>query len=239
VQFVIASLAAAAVAWFLSTGCFPTVRAAIRNLPAAGAIRSGRLDWPGKTPQLLAEGRFLAFIADPNHSGQLQSSADVQIVFGRQTVRVISWLGYTEWNYSPDWVVAFNRTDLEPLWGAWEPEWLAILLLAVVAGLLLLWAVLATIYFLPVWLIGCFANRRLDFRAAWKLAGAALLPGALLLIIAIVLYGLGGLDLIQICFFFGAHLALPWIYLFLSQLFLPRMNAVSTGGNPFNAPPAH
>jgi len=233
VQFVIASLAAAAVVWFLSAGCFPTVRAAIRNLPATGAIRSGRLDWPGNPPQILAEGRLLAFIVDPNHSGQLQSSADVQIEFGRQTVRVISLLGYTEWDYSSDWVVAFNRTDLEPLWGAWEPEWLASLLPAVVAGLMLLWAMLATIYFLPAWLIGYFVNRRLDFRAAWKLAGATLLPGALLLTVAIVLYGLGGLDLVQFGFFFGAHLALAWIYLFLSQLFLPRIDAASPRGNPF------
>src|ERR1035437_6936191 len=43
-QFVIASLAAAAVVWFLSDGCFPTVRVAIRNLPAAGKIRASRLD---------------------------------------------------------------------------------------------------------------------------------------------------------------------------------------------------
>ena len=82
VQFVIASLAAAAVVWFLSDGCFPTVRVAIRNLPAAGEIHAGRLDWPGHLPQLLAEGRFLAFIVDPNHSGQIHSPADVQIEFG-------------------------------------------------------------------------------------------------------------------------------------------------------------
>src|SRR5208283_5991927 len=86
VQFVIASLASAAVVEFLSDGCFPMVRAAIRNLPATGAIRSGRLDWPDNSPQILAEGRFLAFIVDPGHSGQIQSPADVQVEFGRETV---------------------------------------------------------------------------------------------------------------------------------------------------------
>src|ERR1039458_2522275 len=58
-QFVIASLAAAAAVWFLSNGCFPTVRAAIRNLPVAGEIHAGRLDWAGHAPQFLAERRFL------------------------------------------------------------------------------------------------------------------------------------------------------------------------------------
>jgi hypothetical protein len=238
VQFVIASLAAAAVVWFLSDGCFPTVRAAIWNLPATGAIRSGRLDWSGNPPQVLAEGRFLAFIVDPNHSGRIHSSADMQIEFGRETIRVFSLLGYVEFNYprgveSP---VPFNRTDLEPLWGAWEPEWLGIMVLAVVAGLMLLWAVLATVYFLPAWLIGYFANRDLNFRGSWKLAGAALMPGALLLTAAIVLFALAALDWVQFCFLFGAHVALGWVYLFLSQLFLPRIDSRPSPSNPFSPP---
>jgi hypothetical protein len=238
VQFVVAALAATAIVWFLSANCFPTVRAAIRNLPAAGAIRSGRLDWPSHTPQVLAEGRFLAFIVDPEHSGQIHSTADVQIEFGRETVRVFSLLGYLEWNYPSDWIIAFNRTELEPLWGAWEPEWLAITVLAVVVGLMLLWAVLATVYFLPAWLVGFFANRNLNLRASWKLSGAALLPGALLLSAAVVLYGLGALDVVQFCFIYGAHFPLGWIYLFLSQLFLPRLESAPTEGNPFSSRPA-
>jgi hypothetical protein len=232
VQFVVASLAAAAAVWFLSNGCFPTVRAAIRNLPVVGEIRAGRLDWPGHPPQLLAEGRFLAFMIDPDHSGQIHSPADVQIEFGRESVRIISLLGYTEQEYPRDWIVSFNRTDLEPLWGAWEPELLAIAVLAAVAGLMLAWAVLAAIYFLPVRLISYFANRDLDFRGSWKLAGAALMPGALLLTVAVVLYGFAVLDLVQFCFIFAAHFALGWIYLFLSQLFLPRTVAVEKR-NPF------
>jgi hypothetical protein len=233
VQFVVAALAATAFVWFLSADCFPTVRGAIRNLPAAGAIRSGRLDWASHTPQLLAEGRFLAFIVDPDHGGQIHSPADVQIEFGRETIRIFSLLGYLEWNYPSDWIIAFNRTELEPLWGAWEPEWLAITVLAVVAGLMLLWAALATAYFLPAWLIGFFTNRNLNLRASWKLAGAALLPGALLLTAAVVLYGFGALDLVQFCFLYGAHFALGWIYLFLSQLFLPRLETAPPKGNPF------
>jgi hypothetical protein len=236
VQFVIASLTAAAVVWFLSDSCFPTVRTAIRNLPATGAIRSGRLDWPDNPPQLLAEGRFLAFIVDPNHSGQIHSPADVQIEFGRETVRVFSLLGYAEWNYPSDWTMAFNRTELEPLWGAWEPEWLGIMVPAVVVVLMLSWAVLATIYFLPVRLAGFLANRDLNFRGSWKLAGAALLPGALLLTVAIVLFALAALDLIRFCFCFGAHIVLGWIYLFLSQLFLPRIDSKPSPDNPFSLP---
>ena len=234
VQFVVASLAAAAVVWFLSDGCFPTVRAAIRNLPATGAIRSGWLDWPGNPPQLLAEGRFLAFIVDLDHSGQIHSPADVQIEFGAESIRIFSLLGYRT-GFSSRWIKSFNRTDLEPLWGAWEPELLAIAVLAVVAGLMLSWAVLATVYFLPVRLISFFANRDLNFPGSWKLAGAALMPGALLLTAAIVLYDFAVIDLIQFCFIFSAHFVLGWIYLFLSQFFLPRIDSTPPKGNPFKA----
>jgi hypothetical protein len=236
VQFVLAALAAAAVVWFLSDGCFSTVRAAIRNLPASGNIHSGRLDWPDNVPRLLARGRFLAFIVDPSHGGQIQAPADLQIEFGRETVRVASLLGYAEWNYPSDWIIAFNRTELEPLWGAWEPEWLGIMVLAVVAGLMLTWTVLATVYFLPAWLIGFLLNRSLNFRGSWKLAGAALMPGAMLFTAAIALYGFGAFGLIQFCFLFGAHVALGWIYLLLSQLFLPRLDSLPSRGNPFSPP---
>jgi hypothetical protein len=96
--------------------------------------------------------------------------------------------------------------------------------------------VLATVYFLPAWLIGYFANRDLNFRGSWKLAGAALMPGALLLTAAIVLFALAALDWVQFCFLFGAHVALGWVYLFLSQLFLPRIDSRPSPSNPFSPP---
>jgi hypothetical protein len=65
------------------------------------------------------------------------------------------------------------------------------------------------------------------------------MPGALLLTAAIVLFGLAALDLVQFCFLFGAHVALGWIYLFLSQLFLPRIDSKPSPVNPFNPPPIH
>jgi hypothetical protein len=48
-----------------------------------------------------------------------------------------------------------------------------------------------------------------------------------------MLYGFAVLDLVQFCFIFAAHFALGWIYMFLSQLFLPRTDSASSKGNPF------
>ena len=235
VQFAVASLAAAAVVGFLSDDCFPIVRAAIHHLPDTGQVRAGRLEWSVQAPELLAEGRFLAFIVDPNHSGKINSAAAVQIEFGTETIRVSSLLGYRDFYYPPD--QPFNRIGLEPLWGAWQPELLATTVLATVAGLLLSWAALATVYFLPVWLIGFFLNRDLSLPGSWKLAGAALMPGALLVAAAIVLYDYAVIDLVQFCFSFAAHIVLGWIYWFLSQFFLPRINSTEPKGNPFD--PSH
>ncbi len=233
VQFIIALLAASSVIWFFGDGCFPTISTAIKKLPAGGEIRSGRLDWHGDSPQLLAEGKFLAFDVDLNHSGQIHSTADVQIEFGTDSVRAFSLLGYTDFYYLSDRIAPFNRIELEPLWGAWTAEILFIAAVAAIIGLLSSWWLLATVYFLPVWILGFFFNRDLNFRASWKLSGAALLPGALLMAAGVLLYDADFLDLVSLGFVFAAHLALGWIYVFLSLLFLPRISGVPQRGNPF------
>jgi hypothetical protein len=99
-------------------------------------------------------------------------------------------------------------------------------------GLLLLWAVLATLYFIPVWLVCLFSNRDLNLAASWKLAGAALLPGALILSLSLVFYEMGGLDLVQLSLAFGLHLVVGWIYLFIGPMFLRRAVPVKKK-NPF------
>ena len=231
-QFIVAMLAAIAVVCFLDMDCFPTITAAIKQLPDQGEIRAGRLDWHGTWPEMLAEGNFLAFDVDLDHSGLIHSPAQVQIEFGRDSIRVFSLFGYTDLRYPSGQPLYFDRKDLEPLWNAWKPDILGIVAGAVIVGLMLSWAVLATVYFLPACLICFFVNRDLDYGQSWQLAGAALMPGALLLTAAIVFYALGALDLIQMSFAFSAHLVLGWIYLLVSPLFLPRTSPTERR-NPF------
>jgi hypothetical protein len=222
VQAIVALLAAAAVVWTLSKGVFPTIDAAIAELPEVGEIHSGKLDWRDDSPALLAEGHILAFSVDLDHGGMLRSPADFQFEFGRDSVRIFTLFGETEMNYPPGYIIAANQIDARPAWGAWEPDILGLAAIGVFFGLLLVWAVLATLYFLPVWLICLFSNRDLNFRASWKLAGAALMPGALLLSLSLVLYELEGFDIVQLCLAFGLHLVIGWIYLFVSPMFLNR-----------------
>ncbi len=233
VQFIVALLAAGTVVWFVHRAWFPMIGEAIRHLPPEGEIRSGRLAWPGSSPERLAEGRFLALVVDLDHTGGARSPAHVQVEFGREDFKVYSLLGYIQGAYPRSPVVAFNRTELGPWWGAWAPPILAIVAGLVIVGLMLSWACLATVYCLPVWLIGLYADRHCSLGGSWRLAGAALMPGALLMCATILTYGWGALDVLHLAVAGAVHLVVGWVYLVVSPLCLPRHQATTAKGNPF------
>jgi len=232
VQCLMALAIALVVVWVLATGFFPTVSEAIGQLPNTGQIIQGELTVPDASPQLLAEGPFLAFVVDPKHSGQIRSPAQFQFEFGGDSLLIFSLFGVAELDYPSEQSFYFNRTDLEPKWGAWAPDLLALAGLGVFLGLILSWNLLATAYCLPVWLISFFANRDLNLAQSWRLGGAAVMPGALLMGLSVWLYGIGAFDLVKLCFAFAMHLIIGWIYLLVSPLFLHHAVPAS-GNNPF------
>jgi hypothetical protein len=233
VQLIVALLAAGTVVWFLHRCWYPTIGSAIQAMPPQGVLKSGTLDWPEPSPACLAEGRFLALVVDLDHAGGARSPAHVQVEFGRRDFKVSSLLGVAQGAYPRDSTVPFNRTDLGPWWGAWAPAFLAVAGLLVAGCLLTSWACLATLYCLPAWLIGFFANRDCRLSGCWRMAGAALMPGALLLSAIILLYGWGVLDLVRLAVGGAAHLVLGWAYLLLGIRSLPRHPAAAALANPF------
>lgn len=234
-QSVFAICAAVSVIWVFMDGFFPTVSEAVTQLPVTGEIQAGQLNFPAEfPPKLLAEGRLLAINVDLNHSGVIRSPAQLQLEFGKNSVCLYSIFGIVEMPYpASSEPLPFNRFDLLPIWGAWRPDLLVLIGLAAFFGLLASWFVLATLYCVPVWLISFFSNRDLNLFASWRLAAAALMPGALLLSTTTVLYDLGGFDLVQLCFAFGMHFIIGWVYLFVSPLFLNRCLPPSVK-NPFD-----
>jgi hypothetical protein len=232
VQAIFALLTTAGVVWVMSDGIFPVIDAAIDQLPDSGSIHGGKLDWRDDSPVMLAEGKILAVSVDVEHGGTLRSPADFQLEFGRDDVRIYSLFGEAYLDYPAGYFIAANRGDARPAWGAWAPNLLGLVAIGTFFGLLLVWTALATIYSLPVWLLCFFANRDLNLFASWRLAAAALMPGALLLAFALVGYELGGFDLVQLCFAFGMHFVIGWIYLFVSPLFLNRASS-AVPKNPF------
>jgi hypothetical protein len=232
VQCLMAMGVALVVVWVLANGFFPTVTEAIEQLPETGQIVGGELSLPEASPQLLSEGPFLAFVVDRKHSGEIRSPAQFQLEFGGDSLLIFSLFGVAEIDYPSDQSFFFNRIDLQPKWGAWEPDLLGLAGMAVFFGLMLSWGLLATAYCLVCWLIAFFANRDLNLIQSWRLAGAAMMPGAFLMGFSIWLYGMGAFDLVKLCFAFGMHLIIGWIYLFVSPLFLNRAVPVSSK-NPF------
>ena len=183
VQFIVALLAAAAVVWFVDNIGFPAITAAIQKLPPTGEIRSRQT---GLARPLAGIARHRSYPDAGCGPGSLRSdrpdAPTCKSNLAGKPSASFSLLGYLEWNYPAGYVIAFNRNTLEPLWGAWAAELLIMVGAAAVIGCLLSWWLLATLYFLPVWLLGFFANRDLNFRQSWRLAGAALMPGALLMV---------------------------------------------------------
>jgi hypothetical protein len=77
----------------------------------------------------------------------------------------------------------------------------------------------------------------LNLRAGWKLAGAALMPGALLMTAGIGLYGLGAFDLVKFLAVGVAHIIVTWAYLFAAAFYTPKTPLSGPAAkNPFATP---
>jgi hypothetical protein len=237
VQGLVALAVGLAAAWFCHDAYVPVVSKAIHQLPEQGEIRGQQLNWRGDSPVLLAENRFLALNVDLTDSREIRSVAHVQIELGRSKFKVHSLFGHLTVSYPAGWVLAVNRAELLPLWGAWRP----VLLVGVVAvaggGVMVSWFLLGLVYAGPVRFYAAVLKRHLSWWQAWKLSGAALLPGALLLVVALSCYDLGVMDLVQLVFVYLAHIVAGWVYLLISPPFLVRSSVGRPTGNPFVAGP--
>jgi hypothetical protein len=232
VQFIVALCVALAVAWFVFDRYFPIISNAIARLPAGSEVRYQQLVWRGESPLMLAENRFLALNVDVERTGALRPVAHVQIEFTRTTMVMRSLFGFLELPYPSGWRVALHRETAEPFWGAWRPALLAGTILAVIVGLHLSWFGLATLYVVPVWLLGFYLNRQLSWRGSWRMSGAALVPGALLMLAGLSFYNLGVMDLVAFLFVFVAHIVLGWAYI-IAGLFVAPRDSERLPKNPF------
>lgn len=234
VQTVVALLAAGSVIWLLQKAWFPTITEAIQRLPAQGQLRAGKLEWSAASPVCLAQGRFMAVVVDLDHTGKARSPAHVQVELGRTDFMVWSLFGYARWPYPLQAVVPANQPELAPWWGAWAPALSAMAGLAVALALLAAWAGLATLCFLPVWLLAFLAGRECSLGGSWRVAGAALLPGALLMCGALVLYGCGALDPVRLAVAAAVHVITGCVYLLVTPFCLPQSQASKAAAeNPF------
>ena len=234
VQFVMAVASALCVVWFIRAEWYPVISSAIGQMPEQGQIRQGRLEWTGPNPARLADGRFLAITVDLQHEGGARSPANLQVELGQNDVRLFSLFGYVPLPYSRELAFPVNRPELVAWWGAWSPPITGMVVGGVMLGLLITWNLLALFYSVPIWLIAFFSDRRLGFGGSWRVGGAALLPGAALMCLAIIFYGLGTVGMIELFIIFLLHWLVGWIYAWLAALSAPREETGPVAkGNPF------
>jgi hypothetical protein len=233
-QVAFAILASLSLIWCVGTAWFPVIREAIGALPDRGEIRSGKLIWPEDSSRRLAGNRFLSVAVDLDHAGGAVPAAHIQVEIGRSDVKLISFLGYSQWRYPPGWSRPFNRPALAPWWGAWSPAFLALLGLASLFGLLASWFLLANLYAVPVWIFGFFLNRDLNIHSSWRLAGAAMLPACLFMSAAIFFYSLSLLDAVRLVAAMAGHFLIGWGYCVAGVIARPKhADALAEKKNPF------
>lgn len=246
-QVLVALICGGAIVWFLYHAWCPAIRESIRNLAGEGAIRADVLEVPGFSMQRLVTNRFLTLAMDLETERRHTYSADVFVVLRRAHIEVCSLVGCAMLKY-PVREAPFTRLELEADWGAWEPFLLGIAGAAAAFAVLFSWWLLATACFLFVRTLAFFSDRALTLGGSWRLCGAALLAGAMLLALGMVGYGTGVIDLITLALVAALHFVVPWILIVFATLALPPVSAKSpsnpfqstassAGENLFNAPP--
>lgn len=243
VQIIVAALVAAAVIWFLRVAWFPVLDEATRALPEVAVIRRAELEYPGETPRRLAENPRLAVVVDLQGTRRSATASDLEIVFEKQAVAFCGALGCRAEPYPPGYIITLDRAVLEPGWGAWQWPVLLVLSLAVAVFLLLSWWTLALFYLPFVKVLIFFADRQATWRGAWRLCAAGLIPGALLVAVALVLYGFGAVDLFGFVLLYVLHIVAGLVFVFTSPFFLPKIFREPKPKNPFagssDGPPAN
>jgi len=231
--WVVGLILTGSVVWFLNAAWFPAIRAAIQELPAQGEISHRELKISRVSSHPLAEHRFLGFVILVSDNAGADLSSHIVVKFRKKDFEVCSIFGCCRFNYPGGWIIEFNRPELEPRWGAWQPILTGIGAIVVFFGLLVLWIVLAFLYsFLP-WVWACLKKRDLTWPESYRLCLAALMPGALLFAIAIWSYGLGLLDVLQFLVLAVAHLLMTWAYIVFCCRVLSSRPVAARAANPF------
>ena len=238
VQLAVALLVAFSLLWFLRVAWSPVITEAIQHLPEAGLIQRGELIFTGESLERLAENKRLALVVDLASTRQAGHIADLEILFEKNRVVLRGPLGSWWQPYDARYNFSFNRAELGPWWGAWQWPILALVVLATVVSLFVMWWSLALFYTPLVKLIAFFADRAVTWRGAWRLSAAALLPGAALVALALVLHGFGAVDLLGFALLYALHLLAGLIFNCTSSFFLPKFSEIASLKNPFGFYPS-
>ena len=247
VKLVAAAFGGFSVAAFLWLTCSPVIVETIEALPDTVRLEHGQLK--GLEGSVLRENRFLSLMLDPDTLEQAGQTSDTQLRFGRRSWSFCALrtevgqyvLGCADFPYETGWNIPLGRPALEPWWGAWHGMVFAAIGLAVFLALLVSWVLLGLVYSVPVRLLAFVVGKRITWGGSWRLAGAAMIPGSLLMSLGFWAYGLFLIDLVRFLLIFVLHIVVGWAYLIAAPLTLDPVGpkpGLSLGGVPTVGPPA-
>jgi hypothetical protein len=235
VQAAMAFISAFTMVWFVWFGWIPEIKEAIRSLPPEGIIENQQLKAQIDSTKPLADHRgLLGIAADPENKGGAALRSDLKVQLRKDHYEICFLLGCKTIPYPRGEIIQFNQLELKPRWEAWEPFLLAAIGLSAWLFVFVSWIALALLYFPLVCLIAYFRKRQLSLSGSWRISGAALMPGAALLSIGIVCYGLGIIDLIRLFTLVILHVTIGWVYLGLAITALPLKTHPQSPANPFS-----
>lgn len=225
VQFVVAVLTSASIVWFIAHAYGPVVSSTIDQLPESAAIDAGYIT--GVDAPVIVETKFLSVQLDTSEDPQFSESSDIQIELRKADGRACSLLrslfGCVEFDYPRDHAVSLARSHLGPWWGARQPLIWALTFVGGVVYMFVSWAALAVVWTFIAKLVSWFGDRQLSWFGAWKACSAALMPGALLLALAVRLYHWQVIDLIALSFFYCGHLLVGLVYVIGAPFKCPKL----------------
>jgi hypothetical protein len=204
-------------------------------LPDEAEIRDGQLSWREADPRILHQGSYLSVVVDSAGRRETALSADVTLSLEGRQLALKSIFGWLELAYPPDLRLPLGRREITGLQSAWLGPGLAATGVLVCVALLLIWALLAVAYALVVWPLAWALGGQLAFSRAWRLAGAAQMPGALLMTAAIALYATRQLNLLGLLTALPLHFVVDWIFC-AGGLRHAAVRRGPDGGNPFTEP---
>lgn len=232
-QVLLALGSALAIAWSLGASFGRDLRRAADSLPDDGRIHMGRLQWPGRPPEVLVQGPFLGILANPAAARDVGLTSDVVVVLESDRFAVRSLAGWLEVPYPPAMDLSLARVDMSGALAAWTQPALIVTGVAVFFGLLSIWWLLGFLYGTVLWALAAASGRMPDLGTAWRIACAALLLPAVLMTSAIVLYATRELGLLGLLAAVPIHVVAGWVYCLGALARLPRPVT-----NPFRPEPA-
>lgn len=213
---------AAVVLQLAHVGWFPAIETALTRLPSNVGIDQGRLRWPDPDRRVLADNGWLTIVVDPRGRWPGIQAGDLQLDFTADALWATGTAGHLRLPYPTGRSWEFEREVLVSRWAAWRPY---LLLGTGLAASLVLAGVQAMVagFLTPfLWLYARVIRRTGSGPGIWRAAILALLPGAIILAVALFLYSFRAMNLLHALL--AGLIALFWVVpaLVFAPWHLPR-----------------